>query len=342
MGVYLYTYATDAAYAKQEAQALLKLLAGRTLELGVFYDMETSSLRTASAAAVQAVANAFRDEITAAGYACGIYCDASFYATNNHFKGWAPGCEFWIAAYGSNDGAQHAVPKIDHHLIAHQYSSKGRVSGISGDVDVDAWYGQAAAKATMTVKQRQCLLEYMGYSPGVIDGEDGKNTQKAKAAFEKDYGAGASLLDAVNGVIEKLREPQKADVKNETGTGTTGTFWDEIEFFTREECKCKCGGKYCNGYPAEMQEAVVRIADAARKHFGRPGHIVSGLRCKQWNAHEDGAWNSQHMYGEAIDLRIDGVTAAQLRAFVSSQPNHRYSYCINGTNVHFDIPPVGR
>ena len=52
--------------------------------------------------------------------------------------------------------------------------------------------------------------------------------------------------------------------------------------------------------------------------------------------------NSQHMYGEAIDLRIDGVDSETLRQFVSTQPGHRYSYRINGTNVHFDIDRVGR
>ena len=91
-----------------------------------------------------------------------------------------------------------------------------------------------------------------------------------------------------------------------------------------------------------MQEAVVKIADAARAHFGKPAHVVSGLRCQKWNAHEGGVANSQHMYGEAIDLRVDGVDSETLRQFVASQPDHRYSYRINSTNVHFDIPPGNR
>ena len=86
----------------------------------------------------------------------------------------------------------------------------------------------------------------------------------------------------------------------------------------------------------------MKIADAARAHFGKPAHVVSGLRCKQWNTHEVGVANSQHMYGEAIDLRIDGVDSETLRQFVSSQPGCRYSYRINSTNVHFDINKVGR
>ena len=119
-------------------------------------------------------------------------------------------------------------------------------------------------------------------------------------------------------------------------------FWKDIRYFTRAEFKCKCGGKFCDGYPAEMQEAVVKIADAAREHFGRPALVISGLRCKQWNAHEKGHENSQHMYGEAVDLCVEGVPAEELRQFVAAQPGHRYSYCINSTNVHFDIPKVGR
>ena len=183
----------------------------------------------------------------------------------------------------------------------------------------------------MTTKQIQCLLTYLGYDPGQIDGIDGKRTQAALAAFRADYGMGADgLVGAVAGTLARLEKPK------------TGNWWDEIKYFKRAEFKCKCGGRFCNGYPAEMQEAVVKIADAAREHFGKPAHVVSGLRCQRWNAHEGGVANSQHMYGEAIDLRIDGVSAEELRQFVSTKPGHRYSYCINSTNVHFDINKVGR
>ena len=183
----------------------------------------------------------------------------------------------------------------------------------------------------MTIKQKQCLLLYLGYDPGQIDGVDGKKTQSALEAFRADYGMGAEgLVGAVAGTVAKVDKPQ------------TGSWWDGIKHFKREEFKCKCGGRYCNGYPAEMQQAVVKIADAAREHFGKPAHVVSGLRCERWNKHEGGVANSQHMYGEAIDLRIDGVDSETLRQFVASQPGHRYSYRINSTNVHFDINKIGR
>ena len=203
----------------------------------------------------------------------------------------------------------------------------------------------------MTDKQKQHLLGYLGYYAGVPDGIWGRLSEEATRAFQRDYGLEPDgicgpmtqkmLIGAISGTAAKVELPTEAE-PDTVDKPKTGTFWDEIRYFTREEFRCKCGRRYCNGYPAEMQEAVVKIADAARAHFGKPAHVVSGLRCRQWNAHEGGVANSQHMYGEAIDLRIDGVDSETLRQFVSTQPGHRYSYCINSTNVHFDINKVGR
>ena len=127
------------------------------------------------------------------------------------------------------------------------------------------------------------------------------------------------------------------DISDEDSPAT-GTFWDGIVYFKRNEMRCKCGGRYCNGFPAEPQQLLMELADRARKHFGRPAHVVSGLRCARWNQIQGGVANSQHMYGEAMDIRIDGVSADELLAWMKQQPEVRYCYRINSTNVHFDIP----
>lgn len=163
----------------------------------------------------------------------------------------------------------------------------------------------------MTVKQIQCLLAYLGYSPGAIDGADGRNTQAAVRAFQADYGlavdgiAGAAtqkmLIGAIAGTAVKVEKPESSDAPK------TGTFWDDIKYFTREECRCKCGGKYCNGYPAEMSETTMLIADEVRRRAGVPLQNNSALRCQRWNAEQRGVANSNHMTGHAIDLApIDG------------------------------------
>lgn len=190
----------------------------------------------------------------------------------------------------------------------------------------------------MTVKQKQCLLAYLGYYSGNIDGAWGQRSQTAAAAFQRDFGG-----LTVDGIIGSESESAlKEAVINGMPIREPEDFWEEIDFFTREEFRCKCGGRYCSGYPAEMKREVVTVADRARKYFGSPGHVISGLRCQQHNANSGGVANSQHMYGEAVDLRIEGVSADTLLAFVQKQPEVRYAYKINSTNVHFDIPKGAR
>lgn len=190
----------------------------------------------------------------------------------------------------------------------------------------------------MTIKQIQNLLQYLGYYNGIPDDKYGPKTQQATLDFQRAYGG--LELDGNPGEMT-----QKA-LKDAVAYGMpqykeSGDWWDSIEFFKKEEFKCKCGGKYCDGYPAEMKEEVVRIADAARRHFGRPARVVSGLRCDEWNTIQGGVYNSQHKYGEAVDLRIDGVSADELLAFVNTL-KPRYAYAINDTNVHFDIKKGAR
>lgn len=182
----------------------------------------------------------------------------------------------------------------------------------------------------MTVYQQQCLLAFLGYAPGSIDGIRGEKTAAALRRFQSDAGLNAD--GSWNVETERVLKEWV-----QSGKPVQDDWWQEIRYFKREEFRCKCGGRYCDGFPAEMNRTAVQIADAARAHFGRPAHVVSGLRCEIWNAHEGGVANSQHKKGEAIDLRIEGTDAESLRRFVSTQPGHRYSYCINGTNVHFDV-----
>ena len=172
------------------------------------------------------------------------------------------------------------------------------------------------------------------YHPVVSDGLAGTKTMAATIYFQKAVGltpdgiAGKETRDYIlkNAAPVPVDEPESGD------------WWDDIEYFTKDEFKCKCGGRYCKGYPAEPQELRARLADRARKYFNAPATVVSGLRCQRHNANEGGVANSQHMYGEACDIRIKGVSGDRLLAFFKAQPEVRYTYKINSTNVHFDIP----
>ncbi len=205
----------------------------------------------------------------------------------------------------------------------------------------------------MTNKQRQHLLAYLGYYVGTVDGVLGSGSREAIKAFQRDFFQMGSKVDGICGAetekamthavaygmpAKKVDKDINVPIKEETGI-----FWDEIEYFTRDEFRCKCGGQYCDGFPAEPKESLVRIADKLRRNLGVPITIISGLRCDTWNRIQGGVDNSQHKYGEAADIYARGKTQAQVEAALDEIGGVRYHYPISGSsNVHYDIPKGSR
>lgn len=219
-----------------------------------------------------------------------------------------------------------------------QKQSGVKVDGIFGPSTVD--------KSREIVDAIQDVLNLYVTPKLVNDGLAGVKTQAALKEYQKRKGLPQTGIvdgDTWDMLMEESPwdEQQEETVsKNETtakDSSAVGTFWDKIKYFKREELRCKCGGRYCNGFPAEPNELMVRLADRAREHFGAPAHNVSALRCKQWNVLQGGVANSRHMTGKAMDIRIDGVSGDELLAFFKAQPEVRYCYKINSTNVHFDV-----
>lgn len=214
------------------------------------------------------------------------------------------------------------------------------------DIAHDGKFGASTAAKTQEVVDRiQEILQTV--VPDLVDdGLAGPRTVAALQAYQKTKGLSQTgrvddaTWDALMEESPNLpdREPVP-ELDTPAGDSTTVVkFWPGIVYFKREEMRCKCGGRYCNGFPTEPQQLLMELADRARQHFGRPAHVVSGLRCRRWNAIQGGVANSQHMYGEAMDIYIEGITADQLLAWMKKQPEVRYCYKINSTNVHFDIP----
>lgn len=211
----------------------------------------------------------------------------------------------------------------------------------------DGIFGTSSAGKSMEIIDRiQEILQTV--VPDLKDdGLAGPKTMAAMKLFQETQGlpqtgrVDGETWDALMQQVPVQEAPAEpvpeVDTPSEESSAT-GSFWDGIVFFKRDEMRCKCGGRYCNGFPAEPQQLLMKLADRARKRFGAPAHVVSGLRCSRWNQIQGGVANSQHMYGEAMDIRIDGVTADTLLAWMKKQPEVRYCYAINSTNVHFDIP----
>ena len=194
----------------------------------------------------------------------------------------------------------------------------------------------------MTVKQIQCLLAYLGYYVGNVDGIYGQMTATSVRAFQKDYTAlevdgvaGIAAQKALKHAVAHGMPPKKSEPKPVPGRDED--FWAGIKHFKRDEMKCRCGGKYCNGFPAEPSEKLMKLADRVREHFNAPAIVSSGVRCEKHNTKVGGVANSRHKLGTAMDFCIKDMPSSIVLAYVQKQSDTHYAYAIDGSYVHMDV-----
>lgn len=142
-GVYLYSYAKSIAGAKSEALHVLRLLGQyeNKLSFPVYYDLEETGTE------VGAVERAlvFGDMIEAEGYWCGIYANQYWWRT--YLKDGLDRFTKWVAKYSTEKPTG-----ISGTYDMWQYSSKGSVPGINGNVDMNICYRDLPAEIKGTAK----------------------------------------------------------------------------------------------------------------------------------------------------------------------------------------------
>ena len=81
--------------------------------------------------------------------------------------------------------------------------------------------------------------------------------------------------------------------------------WFALKEFVKSNTAARLG---INNNPSEdvkknIELLVEKILDPLREKFGKPIIVTSGYRCKELNKAVGGAAKSQHMSGEAADIR---------------------------------------
>jgi GH25 family lysozyme M1 (1,4-beta-N-acetylmuramidase) len=132
VGVYHYSYATTVERAREEAKFCLSYLKGKKLPYPVAYDVEDKTQMSLSKKQLTDIIYTFCDEVEKNGYFVCIYSSKSFLTDRldmNRLKRF----DIWVAQWNK-------VCTYKGSYGMWQYSNKGKVDGISGNVDLDKAY----------------------------------------------------------------------------------------------------------------------------------------------------------------------------------------------------------
>lgn len=178
----------------------------------------------------------------------------------------------------------------------------------------------------MTLEQKQCLLRYLGYYSGDIDGIWGEQSQQATEAFQRDYMEpkkvdgkfGPETEKRILEVIATGEKPKQESVNIDTGNTLYASAYlqsDGYYYIPRgvdvqlslnlwaHEIHCQ-GDGCCT--ESVISKRMVDTFQAIRDDYGAPIEITtangSGYRCPIHNSEVGGAAASLHLTGNALDL----------------------------------------
>lgn len=140
IGIYHFAYGLNEAETVQEARLCVENAkkAGLDPDTILFYDFEYDTVKKATAKGISLTKTecnkhtiAFCEEVKRLGYRTGIYTNLDYYK-NWYTKEVLNRYEIWLADYTGGP---------DFSCLIQQYTSKGVIPGINGNVDLDYYYG---------------------------------------------------------------------------------------------------------------------------------------------------------------------------------------------------------
>lgn len=320
--VYNYSYATTVTKAVSDANTVLSVIKGKNIGC-VWLDVEDKILMNLGMILIDII-KAYKQVIEGAGYKFGVYTGLSFYNTLIRPYHSFLDCDFWIARYPSGavvdlsfEPLESKKPAIMHNLWGWQYTSSGRIDGISGNVDLSIKYDEmevVQTKDKQTIRKGskgadvtylQTKLTERGYSLGKVDGDFGTNTENAVKQFQTDN----SLT--VDGIVGK-------------------NTWDALENSTLKRFSLKEDGEYYLSDNFRIKEFrckdgsdsilidvdfVKNKLQKIRTHFCASVTINSAYRTPDYNRKIGGASASYHMKGRAFDIVVRGRTPLEVAKY---------------------------
>lgn len=140
VGAYIVTQAVNTEEAVEEASFIVEKCRGYNVTLPLTIDVEWAGnsyeegrANSISASTRTDVINAFARTVMNSGYTAMAYANKDWFENKIYSGNLFSSCKIWLAQYRNTEYTYGG------RVNMWQYTSKGRVDGINGDVDISAW-----------------------------------------------------------------------------------------------------------------------------------------------------------------------------------------------------------
>ena len=190
IGIYVYNYCNSEDTVKSGAEWTVNQLKDKGIDLPIYIDMEDRSIENLGKDKLTSICIAFNTVIENAGYWAGVYANLNWYTNYLNKDTIKARYTTWVAHYGISQ--DRYVGQYD--ML--QYSDTGKISGISGNVDMDIMYRDLIneIKESNTGTDRKTVEEL---AREVIAGKWG-NGEERNAGY--DYSAVQAKVNEILGV----------------------------------------------------------------------------------------------------------------------------------------------
>ncbi len=214
--VYFFSYAVNKAKVQTEIAHIKRLLNGKKINAPVYIDVENTrglDWRTISKADMLGIMQEFNAQLAVHGYRMGIYSSRSAFWNEKMSDPWYENVSKWVAEYGDK------VNDFNRTYDIWQYTSKGAIDGINGNVDMNVMYNNVFSfEQAPSVKSNEQLADE------VINGKwgNGADRKNRLTAAGYNYEAVQAIVNERLGKsdLKSLDEIAREVVRGKWGNGS--------------------------------------------------------------------------------------------------------------------------
>lgn len=261
IGAYIYNYCNTVDTLKKGLEWAIGKLDGRKLDLPLYLDMEDKDIQGETKASLTEQCNEFAKYVESKGYQAGVYANVNWLKNELNPNDFDKKISVWVAQYYKE--CQY-TGKYD----IWQYASNGKVSGISGNCDMNYLYNEDIIKESGSTENtdKKSVDEL---AQEVIDGKWGDGEARKKKLEDAGYNYNA----VQNRVNEMLAKPKKSvtEVAKNVINGKYGN---------GDERKKKLEAE---GYDYDQVQAKVNQllgANTTKTYTVKSGDTLSGIASK--------------------------------------------------------------